>query len=286
MTAAPPADELAQVPAVVFCGGRGRRLGSLGRARPKTLLEVHGRPILWYLLGSLHLAGFRRFVLPLGWRGGDVRRFLDETPGLPATTIEAIDTGKDAHLADRLGAVVPALGGADACLVVNGDTLIDAELRPRYRDFRGIECDGLMLTVRAPTPFGLVVSEGGQALHFVRSSIVDSYAIQHEGSARPAHVYSGVTFLRRDPLERWLAKRSRSDEDSFEQDYYGQLCRGGRMESRDLGGFWYCIDTSKDLDGTTKPAVSQSILDLRRRIESLGSAAPRRPSEVDPGPHP
>ena len=55
--------------AVILCGGKGTRLGLLGKKAPKTLLKVHGKPILWYIIKFLKKNSFNHFILPVGFKG-------------------------------------------------------------------------------------------------------------------------------------------------------------------------------------------------------------------------
>ena len=52
--------------AVVLCGGKGSRLGALGKKIPKTLVKVQNKEILWYIIQFLKFSGFNNIILPLG----------------------------------------------------------------------------------------------------------------------------------------------------------------------------------------------------------------------------
>ena len=65
--------------AIILCGGKGTRLGQLGKKFPKTLINVQGKPILWYILNSLKKNKFNHFILPVGYRGKQIREFIDKT---------------------------------------------------------------------------------------------------------------------------------------------------------------------------------------------------------------
>ena len=62
--------------AIILCGGRGTRLGQLGKKFPKTLIKVQEKPILWYILNSLKKNKFNHFILPIGYRGKQIKKFL------------------------------------------------------------------------------------------------------------------------------------------------------------------------------------------------------------------
>ena len=53
--------------AIILCGGKGTRLGEIGKKMPKTLVKVQEKPILWYILKSLKKNNFNHFILPVGF---------------------------------------------------------------------------------------------------------------------------------------------------------------------------------------------------------------------------
>ena len=59
--------------AVILCGGRGTRLGTLGDKVPKTLVKINNKEILWYILNHLKIHGFEDIILPLGYKGNLIR---------------------------------------------------------------------------------------------------------------------------------------------------------------------------------------------------------------------
>ena len=66
--------------AVILCGGKGTRLGSLGKKVPKTLVKVQGREILWYILKVLKKNHFNHIILPIGYRGTSIKKFCKKNP--------------------------------------------------------------------------------------------------------------------------------------------------------------------------------------------------------------
>jgi glucose-1-phosphate cytidylyltransferase len=79
MTSLPPQSFApADIPVVILCGGMGTRLREASEKLPKPLVDVGGKPILWHVMKTYSHFGFRRFVLCLGYKGDQIRRyFLD-----------------------------------------------------------------------------------------------------------------------------------------------------------------------------------------------------------------
>ena len=55
--------------AVILCGGKGTRLGNIGKKIPKTLVKIQGEEILWFIISSLLKNNFQNIILPLGYKG-------------------------------------------------------------------------------------------------------------------------------------------------------------------------------------------------------------------------
>ena len=65
------------IPVIIFCGGEGTRMRG-GTLTKKELVEIGGRPIIWHVMRIYSAYGFRKFVLPLGYEAGQLKRyFLD-----------------------------------------------------------------------------------------------------------------------------------------------------------------------------------------------------------------
>ena len=62
--------------AVILCGGKGLRMGGLTKRKPKPLLIVHGKPIIWYSLSILLKYKFNKIIFPLGYRGKQIKKYI------------------------------------------------------------------------------------------------------------------------------------------------------------------------------------------------------------------
>ena len=65
--------------AVILCGGKGSRLGAISKKIPKTLMKIQGKEILWYIIKILQLNNFNHFILPLGYKGNLIKKFVIKT---------------------------------------------------------------------------------------------------------------------------------------------------------------------------------------------------------------
>jgi len=65
------------IPVVILCGGRGTRLKEETGFIPKPMVRIGDRPILWHIMKIYHAQGFRKFILPLGYKGEKIREYIN-----------------------------------------------------------------------------------------------------------------------------------------------------------------------------------------------------------------
>lgn len=74
----PIVPDKADIPVVILCGGMGTRIREASEKLPKPLIDIGGTPILWHIMKTYGAHGFRRFVLCLGYKGEEIRKFFLE----------------------------------------------------------------------------------------------------------------------------------------------------------------------------------------------------------------
>src|SRR3954471_18839315 len=171
---------------VLLCGGLGTRMREETEFRPKPMVEVGGRPLLWHIMKLYAAHGFADFVLCLGYRGAQIKEYflnyrvlnsdftLDLGDGrLTAQTdrpedwrVTLADTGEDAMTGARIKRVERYLEGSDVFLCTYGDGLADVDLRALVAYHRS---HGKLATVTGVRPagrFGQLVTDGDEVRGF------------------------------------------------------------------------------------------------------------------------
>lgn len=117
--------KLKDVDVVILCGGRGRRLRSLIKNRPKGLVEIKGKPFLDILIDHLTNFGFKRFILCIGYLGQDIRQYYQNHP----SSLKILFSEEKNPLGTA-GAIKNAesLIKSNPFLVLNGDSLCRIDL--------------------------------------------------------------------------------------------------------------------------------------------------------------
>lgn len=248
-----------EVPVFVLCGGLGTRLREETETRPKPMVPVGGRPILWHVMRWYAGHGFRRFVLCLGHKAEVIKSYFlnyasmgsDFTVALKtnALTVHSIDHDQDweVTLADtgeltmtgaRIArAAARYLGKADEFAVTYGDGLTDANLAEELRFHRAEGRIGTVLGVNPPSRFGELRVDGSRVKEFSeKPDFAESW------------INGGYFFFRRD----FLAYLSEDDGCVLERDPLVRLARDGQLNVHRHRGFWACMDTQRDREHLEK----------------------------------
>jgi glucose-1-phosphate cytidylyltransferase len=238
------------IPVVILCGGMGTRLAEQAEVRPKPLVEIGGRPILWHIMKHYARYGFETFALALGYKGDQIKRyFLDyhalgrdltisladgQVQPLSQKTAEPwhvhlIDTGEGAMTGGRLRHLKSLIGDRTFMLTY-GDGVADVcldKLLAFHRSHGGLVT---LTAVHPPARFGALEFEGSQIRHFKEKSTL------HEGWV------NGGFFV----VEPKALDYIESDV-MWEHAPMERLAAEGQLFAYKHEGFWQCMDTIRDL---------------------------------------
>jgi glucose-1-phosphate cytidylyltransferase len=181
---------------IVLCGGQGTRLREETEFRPKPLVEIGGRPILWHIMKMYGHYGFKDFVLCLGYRGNMIKEFFlnyepmnnDFTIDLGAPRrlhyhggheeqdfhVTLSDTGLDAMTGSRVARVRRYVGDDDTFMVTYGDGVSDVNMARLLEFHRAHGRIATVTTVRPTSRFGVLdIDAAGRVLSFAEKPQLD-----------------------------------------------------------------------------------------------------------------
>jgi glucose-1-phosphate cytidylyltransferase len=239
----------ARIPVVILCGGFGTRLSEQTEVRPKPLVEIGGRPILWHIMKHYARYGFTEFVLALGYKGDLIKRyFLDyHAVGRDLTislvdgqvvpinnsvepwTVHLVDTGEATLTGGRLRQLQPLVGNGTFMLTYGdgvGNVCLD-QLLAFHRSRGGL---ATLTAVRPPARFGALEFDGDQIRHFKEKSTL------HEG-------WINGGFFVVEPRALTYIK----DDVMWEHAPMETLAAEGHLFAYRHEDFWQCMDTLRDL---------------------------------------
>ncbi len=243
------------VPVFILCGGLGTRLKEETGSRPKPMVPIGDKPILWHLMRCYASFGFRRFVLCLGYKSEVIKSYFlnyhslnsDFTVSLKSNdlTVHSVDhdqdwevtlafTGELNMTGSRIAqATSKYLGESAHFAVTYGDGLTDADLAEEFDFHLSHDRIGTVLGANPPSRFGELKLDDDKVVAFSEKPELTANWIN-----------AGFFFFRRDFVDY-------VDNDPacvLEQAPLVRLAEDNQLSIYKHSGFWQCMDTVRDLE--------------------------------------
>jgi glucose-1-phosphate cytidylyltransferase len=236
------------VKVVILAGGLGSRLAEETGLKPKPMVEIGGRPILWHIMKHYAHYGFREFYIALGYKGDVNKRYFLEYRALDGDltvapdgvtvhgeakeswTVHLVDTGLGTHTGGRVRRLREALQKETFC-VTYGDGVSNVDLRALVAFHRKAGKLATLTAVRPPARFGGIVFDGDLVAEFTEKPQIGEGWINGGFLVFEPGVFDYLS----------------DDETSLESAAMERLARDGQLAAYRHGEFWQCMDTVRDL---------------------------------------
>lgn len=235
---------------VILAGGRGTRLAGETRTKPKPMIEVAGRPLLWHIMSTYAAQGFTEFVIALGYRGDVIKHYFHtyrELHGnltvrladgavigrsLPSEdwTVHLVETGLQTATGGRLKRLRDWIGD-DPFMMTYGDGVADVDLQRLVAFHAAQRRSATVTAVRPPARFGALTLDGDAVKTFAEKPHVGEGWI------------NGGYFV----LEPGVLDRIDGDDTAWERAPLAGLASDGELAAFRHDGFWQMVDTERDL---------------------------------------
>jgi glucose-1-phosphate cytidylyltransferase len=236
--------------ALILAGGLGSRLSEETTVRPKPMVEIGGKPILWHIMNIYASQGFDEFIVALGYRGEVIKEYFlnffalnnDLTVDLAsgATTIHEgrqprwkvhlVDTGATTQTGGRVKRIEKWLGDDRAFMMTYGDGVADVDLRALVRFHQSHGRLATVTTVRPPARFGGIVFDGDAVSEFTEKPQTGEGWI------------NGGFFV----LDRGVLPYIAGDATLWEREPMERLAADGQLMAWRHSGFWQPMDTLRE----------------------------------------
>lgn len=237
--------------AMILAGGFGTRLSEETGVRPKPMVEIGGRPILWHIMNHYSQHGINEFVVCLGYKGEYIKKFfLDYAASLSDFTVDLathdvevhkrraedwkvtlVDTGRDTLTGGRIKRAIRHVAPNEPFCLTYGDGLSNIDITASIAFHKA---HGKLATVTAVTPpgrFGVLDIDNENRVTGFREKIAsDQYRI------------NGGFFV----LDPKVRDYIEGDETVWEQDPMSRLAAERELLAWDHDGFWQPMDTLRD----------------------------------------
>lgn len=235
---------------VILAGGLGTRITEESHLKPKPMIEIGERPILWHIMKYYSEFGFNDFVICLGYKQYIVKEFFadyflhtsDITIDLANNKMEVhnnyaepwkvtlVDTGLNTMTGGRIKRVRDYIGDEDFMLTY-GDGLSNVDLKALLDFHKKHKRIGTMTTVNIGQAKGVIsLSEDGSIKSFREKSDNDGAIINGGFMVMSSKIFDFID----------------GDETIFEQEPLQALVDRGELMSFYHGGFWQCMDTQRE----------------------------------------
>ncbi|WP_439621784.1 glucose-1-phosphate cytidylyltransferase [Gemmata sp.] len=235
--------------AVILAGGLGTRLAEETEVRPKPMVEIGGRPILWHIMSHYAAHWVTEFVVALGYKSEVVKRYFVEYRALTGSlsvnlargdvthheaagadwTVHLIDTGLETNTGGRVRRVADWVRGGTFMLTY-GDGVSDVDVQALLRFHRQTGKLATVTAVRPPARFGGLEFDGDLVSAFTEKPQTGEGWI------------NGGFFV----LEPAVLDLIGGDGESFENDVLPRLVAENQLAAYRHDKFWQCMDTLRD----------------------------------------
>ena len=236
--------------AIILAGGFGSRLSEETVLRPKPMVEVGGKPMLWHIMNIYSAHGIREFVVALGYKAEVIKSYflnfyalnndvsVDLATGetlihdgkQPPWRIHLVDTGLHTETGGRLRRLEPWIGEDQTFFFTYGDCVADLDVTALLAFHHGHRKLATVTAVVPPARFGRLAFDGDEVVEFNEKPHAGEGAI------------NGGYFV----LDREVLDYIDDDDTVWERASLERLVRDGQLMAYRHAGFWSCMDTLKE----------------------------------------
>jgi glucose-1-phosphate cytidylyltransferase len=237
---------------IILCGGLGTRLREETEFKPKPMVEIGGRPIVWHIMKHYSAFGVRNFILCLGYKGDSIRDYFlnyrrrnsDFAVDLSDGTVEELsngfdedwrvvlaETGHDTLTGARIRKALKYVRG-NRFMATYGDGVCDVDLGALVRHHETMRRLATVTAVHPSSRYGeLAIADGTVRTFREKPQVNDGW------------INGGFFVFERGAFDRLGAE----DNESLEQGVLENLAKEGDLAVYQHPGFWQCMDTYREM---------------------------------------
>jgi glucose-1-phosphate cytidylyltransferase len=233
----------------ILAGGVGSRLSEETEVKPKPMVEIGGKPILWHIMMHYSCFDFKEFVIALGYKGEVIKRYMVDYCSLNSNltvetrkgkikvhdstaqdwTVDLIDTGMQTMTGGRIKRLAPYIGN-ETFMLTWGDGVASVDLNKLLAFHRAHGKLATLTAVRPPARYGHLEFSGDRVAEFNEKPQIGEGWI------------NGAFFV----LEPEIFNYIDNDQTQWEKEPLERLAAEGQLMAYRHEGFWQCMDTLRE----------------------------------------
>lgn len=234
---------------VILAGGLGTRLAEETEVKPKPMVEVGERPILWHIMKHYAHYGFNEFVIALGYKGEVIKRFFLESSTLHGSfsidmktghvverdeapenwVVHLVDTGLESNTGGRIKRAQKYIGN-ERFMLTYGDGVSNVDLNALLQTHERNKALVTLTAVRPPARFGGLIFDGNLISQFTEKPQIGEGWINGGFMVMEPEIFNYIS----------------TDSTNLEADILEQLAKEGKLTAYRHNDFWQCMDTLRD----------------------------------------
>ena len=212
---------------VILAGGLGTRISEYTKTIPKPMIQIKGKPLIYYIMKHYAKYGYKEFYIALGYKGQIIKNYFKKN--FYDWKINLVDTGLYTKTGGRLKRLTKMLG-EETFMLTYGDGLSNVNLKKLLKFHKSNKRMVSMTAVRPPARFGAIKFKGNKVSYFKEKSKLDEGWI------------NGGFFV----MEPAFLKSINNDKTTLEREPLEIASKKGQLLAYKHYDFWQCMDTKRD----------------------------------------
>ena len=213
---------------IILAGGYGTRLAEETVLKPKPLVKIGNKPIIWHIMKIYSFFGINDFIICLGYKGHILKKELSKYKKNEKWNVEFVNTGLNTMTGGRLKRVKKFLKNDKNFCLTYGDGLCDVNIK-RLINFHIKKNKITTVTaVQQKNRYGVLIIDKTSKIQLIKE--------------KPAEYINGGFFV----LSNKIFKYLKNDKTIFEKDCLPKLVKNKQLMAYKHNGFWACMDTMRE----------------------------------------
>ena len=214
--------------AVILAGGYGTRISEETHLKPKPMIEIGGKPILWHIMKIYSAHNINEFIICCGYKGDIIKEYFSRSD-FPTWNIELVDTGIDTMTGGRVKRIQNRID--DTFCVTYGDGVSNIDINNLISFHKEKKSVATLTAIHPPERFGVLKLDGEYVMEF------------HEKHSGESSWINGGFFVFEPEIFDYIHN---GDSTILERMPFETLAKEKKLTAFKHDGFWYPMDTLRD----------------------------------------